>query len=144
DSQGIATHGRAWEIGDGEVGDCVYRQATILRDARELPLRRTDNWRQTDEIYFARRISTPILAGDNGPHHAYGAICLTSSDPDRFRPEDSLFVENLSQPLAALFQRRDFARNRIRELRSQTISPEPTAGLQLEDPSNLPPLTQPT
>jgi len=107
---GATTHLRSWGVGEGEVGDCIYQKASILRDRSSiLSARRDLQWKETDNSYFIRRISTPIRATDGRQFGAYGAICITSSNPARFTADDCRHLENIAQPLAALFQRRDAA-----------------------------------
>jgi hypothetical protein len=111
-------HARTWAISEGDVGDCVFKQHAVHVDYRQTPRDPTDpNYRESDVANFGCRISTPIFAVDNRPHSAYGALCITSSDPSRLTRDDVVFFENLAQPCASLFQRRRLAIRSIRRYR---------------------------
>lgn len=131
-SETAVTHDRMWPIGVGEVGDCIYESKTILRDkSSRASVRQNRQWEQTDDVYFRRRMSTPIRATDNRPYKSYGAICITSSNSARLRDYEMVFVENLSQPIATLFERREKA---LKALAAHSVFDSAIQQLSLHSP----------
>lgn len=116
-SPDVTRHHRTWHIGDGHVGRAVQIGKPFLVEDLEEQIELHQNRRETDSKYFRSTIAAPIGAGDNRPHKAHGALCVTSSAPKQFAKIHVTLVANLTQPLAALFYSRDFALRRISHAR---------------------------
>lgn len=130
------TYDRDWPIGVGEVGDCIYEWRTILRDeSARVSLQKNSQWHDTDDIYFKRRMSTPIRATDGRRYMSYGAICLTSSNSKRLQDYEKTFVENLTRPLTTLFERREEARKFVAQCLEASTAPTITGALPPLDTS---------
>ena len=107
-------HRRTWKVANGHVGDCVYRQRGVLVNYEVNPREDFDpNPLPTDSEYFACRISVPILAGDNRPHHCYGAVCVTSDYADRLDSTHLALCETIAFILATFFYIRESAAQRL-------------------------------
>jgi hypothetical protein len=107
-------HNRRWKVGEGHIGDCVYRGVPVLVNYAVTPRKDYDQHPEpTDSEYFACRISVPIRTGDQRPHKAFGALCVTSSDSARLNSTHLLLCEILCFSLGTLFYERESALRRL-------------------------------
>ena len=120
DGSRVEQHDRTFPISEGDVGDCVFKGATICVDySKERRNQSATLYRSSDDRNFACRLSTPIVAPGAGPHSAFGAFCFTSSDPARLTTDFHLVVENLSWPIARLFSVRSQCEREIEVYRAE-------------------------
>jgi hypothetical protein len=139
-------HNRDWPVGgDSDVGDCVYKGKTVHIVYSETEREQSaGSFRESDILNFGCRLATPIPAPDEASREypVYGVLCLTSSNPERLLKTDSVYLENLAQPLSALFQRRDAAlaaieRSSVAQNRRTKSAPDHGATLGKDTPATL-------
>jgi len=115
-TNGKQQHHRSWGEGDGHLGESLRTGRDFYVNYHDDPREDLNTQeRPTDKEYFGCRISALIRAADGRKFGVHGAICITSSNPDRLSKSQVGLVANLAQPLSALFYAREIIFRRVRD-----------------------------